>query len=126
MKKFISIIILMFAVFVPQTLAQASKTPQGEVAMKYLTFIKDGKYAEAVNMMVMPDSRRADFVELLRYATEENRKKNGEIVAVHIDKVEHAEGSKSAKVYYTMTFKNGKKDSDVINMKDTSGQWKIN
>ena len=105
------------------TWAQQEKTPLGEIVFKYFTFLKNEKYAEAASLVSIRNTK--GFGELLRDYWGPEVKKRGGVVSIKIDKVEHSEGSTKAKVHYTIVFKNGTKDSDVVNMLKTQGKWMI-
>ena len=122
MKRLILILVLLMTC-ASASWAQPAKTPQGEIVIKYFTYLKNGKYDEAAQLVAVKNQK--GFVELMRDYWGEEAKKRGGVTSIKIDKVEHSEGSKSAKVYYTLTFKNGTKDSDVIKMLKTQGEWMI-
>lgn len=122
MRKVLFVLLLLMTC-ASTTWAQQEKTLHGEIVVKYFTFLKNGKYDEAASMVSIRNQE--GVAELMRDYWGEEVKKRGNIVSIKIDKVEHSEGSKRAKVHYTVVFKNGSKDSDVVNLLKTQGKWMI-
>ena len=132
MKKLMSFVIAVFAIFA--ITACSSNSPK-DVAEKAMKCIVNQDYKGYVDLIYLQDENKskedvdkakAQLVELLQNKGEKSIKENEGVESFEVTKEEISEDGNSATVDLNITYKNGKTDDTTVKLcKDKNGKWWI-
>ena len=126
MKKILSILSL--ALMTIAFVSCSQNNPEG-VIKKYFTYIQEGQYDEAIDLLYfkksLSDKDTVQFVTLIREKGVKDIDKKGGISSVVIDNVQMEDGDESALVNYTIKYGDGSAKSDKTKVLKVDGQWLI-
>lgn len=132
MKKLMSFVIAVFAIFA--ITACSSNSPK-DVAEKAMKCIVNQDYKGYVDLIYLQDENKskedvdkakAQLVELLQNKGEKSIKENEGVESFEVTKEEISEDGNSATVDLNITYKNGKTDATTVKLcKDKNGKWWI-